>query len=130
MATSNPTETRIASVFKDENGFLIITMKDCGIVDEFDVLDLHIVLRYKTERKPAIKLLDARANWNMDKKAKIRARMEDTMNTTIARAIVVSSNTKLLLVKFLQSFKKQNYPQEIFTNKEKAYEWLITFKTE
>ena len=128
MTNSNPTETRIATIFQDDNGILIITMKDCGKVDEYDVIDVNLVIRHKANKKPVLKLLDTRANWNMDKKANERAKFEDTVSITKARAIVVSNNLKSTLFKFLQSFNEKDYPQQFFISKEAAYNWLISQK--
>lgn len=128
MINSNPTETRIATIFKDENDILIITMKSCGKVDEFDVIDVNLVVRQKSDKKPTLKLLDTRAYWSMDKKAKERAKYEDTVSITKARAIVLSHIFKLALFSFLRKFSKKNYPQRFFTNKQEAYDWLISQK--
>lgn len=124
MANSNPTETRIATIFKDENGIIIITMKNCGKVDEYDVIDVNLVLRRKTNKNPSLKLLDTRAIWSMDKKAKERAMQEDIINPTKARAIVVSSVLKSAMFTFLRRFSKKGYPQQFFTDKQEAYSWL------
>lgn len=130
MPSSNPVETRIATIFKDKNGILIITMKDCGLVDEFDVIDINLVLRHLSEKNPSYKLLDARAEWRMDAKAKERANLEDSTSNTRARAVVVSGIVKATLIKFLQSFSKKDYPQKTFTDWDEAYEWLLKIKSE
>jgi hypothetical protein len=128
MTKSNPTETRAASIFKDENDILVITMKDCGKMDEYDVIDVNLVLRHVSGDKPAYKLLDARANWSMDKKAKERAKLENTITKTSARAIIVSNVVKATLFEFLQSFSKFDYPQKTFSDKDEAYAWLLALK--
>lgn len=125
MATGNPTELEFASVYKDENGIIIITMKDYKKLDEFDVININLAIRHKVAGERALKLLDARANWSMDKKAKERARLEHSASATKARAIIVSSAIKAAFLKFLQSFGKNDYPQEIFTNYDEAYDWLL-----
>lgn len=126
MANTNPTELEFATVFKDKNGIIIITMKDYRRLDQFDVININLAIRHKTEGKHALKLLDARANWSMDKKAKERAKLESSASVTKARAIVVSNSIKAALFKFLQSFNKQDYPQQIFTDWDEAYKWLIS----
>lgn len=128
MANTNPTELEFATVFKDKNGIIIITMKDYRKLDQFDVININLAVRHKTEGKPALKLLDARANWSMDKKAKERAKLESAASVTKARAIVVSNSVKAALLKFLHSFNKQGYPQEIFSDLEEAYKWLLSMK--
>ncbi len=80
-----------------------------------------------TEGKPALKLLDARAKWSMNKKARERAKLEHSASQTIARAIVVSSAVTAALMGFLSSFGKHHYPQRVFTNYDEAYEWLRGF---
>lgn len=129
MANTNPTEFEFATIFKDKNGIIIVTMKDCGTLDQYDVININLAIRHKTEGRPALKLLDARANWSMDKKAKERAKIEHSASVTKARAIVVSNSIKAVLMKFLQGFSKFDYPQEIFTDYDKAYEWLMNRKT-
>ena len=63
MANINPTETRTASIFKDDNGIIIITMKGCGKVDMHDVIHNNLIIHHKADRKAGLKLLDARADW-------------------------------------------------------------------
>ncbi len=128
MATSNPTELECATIFKDKNGVIIITMKDCGTLDQFDVININLAIRHKTNGKPTLKLLDARANWSMNKKAKERAQIENSALVTKARAIVVSNSIKATLFKFIQSFSKYNYPQHIFSDFDEAYDWLLSLK--
>lgn len=130
MATSNPTELEFATIFKDKNDIVIITMKDCDTLDQFDVININLAIRHKTEDKPALKLVDARANWSMDKKAKERAKIEHSSSVTKARAIVVSNFIKAALIKFLQGFNKYDYPQQIFTDYDEAYNWLLSFKSQ
>lgn len=129
MATSNPTELEFATIFKDKNDIIIITMKDCGTLDQFDIININLAIRHKSEGKPALKLLDARAKWSMNKKAKERAKLEHSSSVTRARAIVVPSSIKAALMNYFQGFSKFDYPQHIFTNYDEAYKWLLSFKS-
>lgn len=122
------TETRIATVFMDEAGILVITMKDCGAVDEFDVVDLNLVIRHKAEQKAVLKLVIALADFDLTKKAKVMATKEDNLSVTKARAIVVSNRIKASVFNFFRQFSKKEYPQQFFKNKEDAYEWLLSLK--
>jgi hypothetical protein len=126
MSEAAPIETRIASIFKNEDGIVFIRMKDCGKVDEFDVTDANLVLKHLSDGKPMLKLLDTRANWHMDKMAKLRAKNQDSIATTKARAVVVSNKIKLTLFAFLKSFSKKKYPQQFFTDENEAVAWLKT----
>ena len=129
MATSNPTELEFATIFKDKNGIIIITMKDHRKLDQYDVININLAIRHKTDGKPALKLLDARANWSMDKKAKERAKLEHSASVTKARAIVVSNSIKAVLINYLYRFSKFEYHQHIFTDYDEAYRWLLSFKS-
>jgi len=125
MPNNKVVETRIATLTLDKNEILIISMKNCGKVDEYDVVDINLVIRHLSNAKPTLKLLDARANWNMSRDAKVRARVGEQGNITRARAIVVSTKIKVGLFSFLQEFSKKEYPQRFFNNYEEAYEWLL-----
>lgn len=128
MTIVTTTQTRIACIEKDANGVIIITMKDCGLVDEYDVIDLNLVLRHETNDQPALKLLDARGSWHMDKKAKERAKLENNVNKTKARAVVVSNIVKKGFLTFLSGLSKAEFPQKTFTDKDEAYQWLLDQK--
>jgi hypothetical protein len=128
MTQNNITETRTASVFIDANDIVVITMKNCGRVDEYDVVDINLVLRHLTGGKPALKLFDGRADWSMDRKARERAQLENSAQHTIARAVIVSNFIKVTLFKFLHELGKKGFPQEFFTDKEEAYKWLLSIK--
>lgn len=128
MTQTNITETRTANVYIDANDIVIITMKNCGRVDEYDVVDINLVLRHLTGGKPALKLFDGRGNWSMDRKAKERAKLENSAQHTIARAVVVSNFIKATLFRFLNELGKKGFPQEFFTDKDEAYKWLLSLK--
>jgi len=129
MANTNPTELEFATVFRDKNGIIIITMKDYRKLDQYDVININLAIRHKMEGKPTLKLLDARASWSMDKKAKEKAKLEHSASVTKARAIVISNSIKAVLMNYLQGFSKFDYPQHIFTNYDEAYKWLMNRKT-
>jgi hypothetical protein len=122
------TETRIASVYRDENGVIVIDMKDCGLIDEYDVMDLNLVIRQKCANRPSLKLVVATGDWDMTKKAKEIAEKEDNLSQTKARAVVVSNNIKASILNFLKTFSDKSYPQQFFNNRESAYEWLLGYK--
>jgi len=125
---NNIIETRIASISKDNNGITIIIMKDCGRIDEYDVVDANLVLRSLNNSQPALKLLDTRAGWSLDRKAKERAKLENIPQFTEARAVVVSNIIKAALFRFLNELGKKGFPQKFFTDKEEAYKWLLEVK--
>lgn len=128
MIDSNPIETRIASVYKDDNEVIIITMKDCGEVDEMDVLDLNLVIRQKANQQKALKLLILLSDFDLTKKAKEMAAKEDNLSQTKARAVVVSNRLKASVFNFMKQFSEKSYPQQFFKNQDEAYQWLLSLK--
>lgn len=128
MIDSNPTETRIASIYRDENEVITITMKECGEIDEFDVMDLNLVIRQKSEQKPALKMVIILCDFDLTKKAKEMASKEDNLSKTKARAIVVSNILKASIFNFLKQFSEKSYPQQFFKNQDEAYQWLLSLK--
>jgi hypothetical protein len=130
LMLSNPVETRIATVFLDENSVVKITMKDCGTIDEYDIVDLNLVVRRLTDSKKSLKLVILKGNWDMTKKAKEMAQQEDAIAQTKARAIVVSGVIKASLLNFIRQFSEKDYPQQFFNDPFEAYQWLLGFKEE
>jgi len=102
-------------------------MKDAVEIDEFDVLDLNLIIRHLSNNKAALKLIDSRCNWSISPKAKRQAIQETSLNKTIARAVVVSNSLKLGVLSFLRKFESNKYPQKYFTEINEAREWLLTF---
>lgn len=129
MANQNPTELEFATVFKDKNGIIIITMKDYRKLDQYDVININLAIRHKANGMPALKQFDARAKWSMDKKAKERAKLEQDSSVTKARAIVVSNLVTATLLKFLESFSAHKHMQKVFLEYNDAYDWLLSLKT-
>jgi len=122
------TKLDFADVKRDENDIIIISMKDHKQLDEFDVININLLVRFHAKGESLCKLLDARADWSMSSKAKKQAKLEQKNSLTRARAIVVSHSTRAALLNFLQYFSKFDYPQKIFSDYEAAYQWLLTQK--
>lgn len=128
MLIGKATETRIATVETDELGVIITTMKDCGLVDEFDVVDLNLVVRHMAEGIPRLKLLIATADFDMSKKARDMVKKEDHLSQTRARAIVVNGRLRASVSNFFDQFRDRPYPQQFFRDRQEAYEWLVGLK--
>lgn len=121
-------DTRVAHVYKDANDIVVITMKNAGVVDEADITDLNLVIRKLAEKKAIYKLLDARASFDMDKKAKLLTEKEELVSKTKARAIIEPNSIKASLHNFLKQFSHDKYPQQFFTDYDEAYHWLLDLK--
>lgn len=128
MINQNPTETRIASVYRDDNEIITITLKNCNDVDEFDVVDLNLVIRHKAHHKAAYKLVITVDEFDLSQKAKEMAAREENISQTKARAIVVSSQLKASVQNFFKQFSSRSYPQQFFSSEKEAYAWLRDLK--
>lgn len=126
--THEVSDTRVAKVYKDANEIVVILMKNAGLVNEEDIIELNLVIRNHAEKKAIYKLLDARANFDFDKKAKSLTEKEERISKTKARAIIVSSSMKASLQNFLKEFSHNKYPQQFFTDYNEAYHWLLNLK--
>lgn len=124
----NPIETRIATLYKDENEIITIHLKNCDDVDEFDVMDFNLVIRQMSAQKPALKLVLTNSKFDLTKKAKEMASKEENLSPTRARALVVSNSIKASFKNFLHQFDSKTYPQQYFTSKKQAYEWLLNIR--
>jgi hypothetical protein len=121
-------DLRIAKVSMDDNDIIVVTMKDCELVDEYDVMDLNLVIRHKAAGIPRLKLVIAHADFDLTKKAKEMAEKEDRLSQTKARAIVVSNGLKASLMNFFKAFSDRGYPVQFFKDRDEAYKWLLTLR--
>lgn len=128
MNTSRKIITRVAEVSLDDDEIILIKMIDSVKVDEFDILDLNLIIRHFSKNKPALKLLDSRNSWTISAKAKRIASKESALIKTKARAIVVSNRLKVGVLSFMKKFESKKYPQEYFINMDEAKAWLLNFK--
>jgi hypothetical protein len=121
-------ETRIAKVWIDKQDIVTIQFIETPDVNEFDIQNLNLVVRNISNDKPILKLIDSRCSWKLSAKAKTKALEEDSLNKTIARAIVIPNTIKSTLFSFMKKFENTNYPQQYFTTTQEAHQWLLTFK--
>lgn len=122
------TKTRTATIYMDENGILNVQMHEGIHLDYEDALDNFLVMRTLSGNKPALKLIDARNKWTMDKKAGEFIRSKDAKENTIARAVVKSSLFSKVLSSFFSRLHAPDVPVKIFTNYDEAYAWLMELK--
>lgn len=121
-------KTPIAHVWKDADGIIHIKLIEASEVDEFDILDLNLVVRNLSKQQPVLKLVDARCSWKISAKAKTKALEEDKLNKTIARAIIVSNSIKSTFFSFIKKFETTKCPQKYFTDINQAHLWLLEIK--
>ena len=120
-------KTRTARISVDENGIVIIRIIEGVKMDFEDAADNFLVVKHLTEGGRCLKLIDARVNWSLDKKAQSFFSGKDVKERTRARAIVINSTVKKLLLNFFHSMNVINAPTKVFTDYNEAYKWLKGF---
>ncbi|MGE0568552.1 MAG: hypothetical protein AB7O73_11425 [Bacteroidia bacterium] len=123
----NKTTTRTATIHIDDNNILHIVMRDNVRLDYEDAIDNALVIKKLTEGKKALKLIDARLKFSMDKKAR-KFINEVDLKQTLARAVVKGSVVNSLLPNFFMSLSKPETPTKIFSDYNEAYKWLLEFQ--
>ena len=117
--------TRTAEIFVDENDIIHLVILEGIHLDYYDALDNSLVLRNLSKNKRALKLIDARANYSIDKKARTFIASKELKEKTMARAILVNSTVKKILTNFYLHLNEPEVPAKIFTDYNEAYNWLL-----
>jgi hypothetical protein len=113
LPNSRKISTRIAEVSIDDDEIILLEMFDAADIDEFDILDLNLIVRHLSNNKPALKLVDSRNSWSISIKAKKVAEKTTALNKTTARAIVVSNKLKSGVLSFIKKFESKNIRKNI-----------------
>lgn len=116
--------TRTAIIYMDENGVLHIEMLEGVRVDHDDAVDNLPVVKSFTKGKKALKLIDARSRFRIEKRAREVIDSVDAKQT-IARAVVKGSIITRVLLSFFTGLNKSTTPTKIFSDYDEAYKWLL-----
>jgi len=111
----------------DGNNILHIIMLDGVRLDLEDAVDNALVIKNLSKGTRVLKLIDARVNFSLDKKAREFVQSVD-LKQTIARAVVKGSKISMLLLKFFTGISKPKIPTQIFSDYDEVYKWLLSFK--
>lgn len=120
-------KTRTARICLDENDIVIVKIIEGIEMDLGDAADNFLVIKHLTEGIRCLKLIDARVNWSIDKKAQSFLAGKDVKEKTRARAIVINSSVKKLLLNFFHSMNVSQAPTKVFTDYDEAYKWLLSY---
>ncbi len=122
------TETKTASIFKDKNEVIHVSIHEGSKMDYYDALDHYLVIKNLSGPEPVLKLIDSRANWSIQPKARKFLAGKEVKAKPIARAVLVNSSFKSLLLNFFSELNKPEVPTRVFTDYDKAYDWLMGMK--
>lgn len=121
-------QTRTADIYLDDNNILHIVLLADVTVDAEDALDNILVARQFTKNKPCVKLIDIRAGFKLEKKAKILLDKADVQRKTNARAIITGSKLKKVAINFFLKYNSNSIPTKFFTDINEAIEWLKSYQ--
>jgi len=96
-------------------------------IDYEDAVDNAIVIKRLIGESKALKLIDSRVSWSINKKARAFVKEIDSKQT-IARAVLTQTSLSSMLNNFFSQLGKNNVPVKFFSNYEAACDWLLTFK--
>lgn len=123
----NRITTRTAVIYIDQRGILHMEMIDGVEIDYEDAVDNAIVIKRIIGENKALKLIDSRASWTINKKARTFVKEIDSKQT-IARAVLTQTTLSSLLNNFFTQLGKSKIPVKFFSNYEDACDWLLSFK--
>ncbi len=126
MINSRIISTRVADVSLESDGVILITVKNSVDVDEYDVIDLSLIIKHLSKNEPALKLVDSRCTWSISPAAKKKAMLEFSDKNTLARAVVVSNSLKSGVLSFIKKFESKKFPQKYFAEIDEARAWLLS----
>ena len=118
----DPVKTRTAEIYMDENAILHIVMLEGVVVDVDDAVDNFLVAKHCSADKPVLKLVDARANFEINKPVQLFLDSKEISERTIARAFLMNSALKKVMFNFFVHSKL--VPVKFFTDYKKAIVWL------
>jgi len=125
---SGKTQTNTASIYKDKNGVIHVVLFEGAKMDYYDALDHYLVIKNLSGNEPVLKLIDSRADWSIQAKARRFLAGKEVKEKTIARAVVQYSTIKSVLLNFFNEMNKPEVPTKIFTDYDEAYAWLMKMK--
>lgn len=123
-------ETSTATIYKDTNEVIHVILHVGIKMDYYDALDQYLVIKSLSGSKPVLKLIDSRVNWSVLPKARKFLAGKEVKEKTLARAIVLNSALKSVLLNFFNELNKPEVPTKVFTDYDQAYAWLISVKDE
>ncbi|MDO8999829.1 MAG: hypothetical protein Q7W45_08700 [Bacteroidota bacterium] len=121
-------QTRTADIDLDDNNILHIVLLPDVKMDIEDAVDNLLVVRHFTKNKPCVKLIDIRAGFKIERKAKVLINKADTQKKTIARAILTGSSIKKVVFNFFLKYNSNSIPTKFFTEVNEAIEWLKAYQ--
>lgn len=128
MLKKNYIDTSVGSHFIQDNVLHIIFKEGADVCIDCMKESKKARLLLQSNQKMKI-LVDSRGLFNITKEARAYAAEERHARLSIAMAIVSDSLPTRLLTNFYIKFNRPKTPTKMFTNKNKALEWLASINS-
>jgi len=128
MNTSTIIETLIATLEIKDDILYLILKKDAN-VDLEGVVETVDARKVIQQGKPMLVLVDNRKVWQVTKEAQAYSYSKEVGELSLAMAILSGVSLPVMLISnFFMRFNKNHSPTRIFSDEDKAIEWLNQFK--
>lgn len=111
-----------------ENGIMNVVFKENFTVGLQDVEEVVNWVSEIANGRKFLNLMEGENNSEVDAEVRSFAASKDQNKFTIADAMVVQNISHRLLTNFYMRFNKPVKPTRLFTDKEKAIQWLLSQK--
>ena len=119
--------TKTQKVYQDKNGIVCCTyLPDTDITLENAIIDIEAIASFCKKMKRPV-FVDIRARHSIRKEARKYFAGEVTAKSINAVALFVDSPVSRMMANFFIGLNKTLYPTKMFTQEEKAKEWLKGF---
>jgi hypothetical protein len=111
-----------------ENGIMSVLFKENFTVGLKDVEEVVAWVSEIANGRKFLNLMEGESNSEVDAEVRSFSASKEQNKFTIADAMVVKSISHRLLSNFYLKFNKPVMPTRLFTDKEKAIQWLLSQK--
>lgn len=119
--------TGINEKWIDENGFLRIEVIEGAHIDLEALKADHTVNAVLTNGRKVCALYDSRRFFSITEEASDYLRSGILNKERLATAVLTNNMGTMMLVNFINKFRKPESPLKLFTKEEDALEWLKKF---
>ena len=115
----------------DQVGQILVARYKAGIVINLDIAKIIVKERldFTSNKDVPVLVLDS-GLVSMDKQARDYLSSDDGVRGIRASAIILSSVINSMLVNFILKISRPNLPVKVFTERDAAEKWLISFVDE
>jgi len=122
-----PIETRTAKIKIIEVGIINVTIKENAVQDLNDAKENIASCATLANKKKLVSLIDIRLAESIDREARNYYGGPENARITKAMALLIDSGFSRVMGNFFLGLNKPKMPTKLFTEKNKAIDWLKGF---